>query len=148
MGYRWQQIALHGSVAGIISGVFLGIMLKLIEGWSGKLVYTLLLNVDFITWLPATIPEWVEFGMHLLVALPLGWLYIAYVSWRGRPWLVGVVVGIVTSITWLPLTMVSERTPATDDYVGLLWWLAGHVAYGVVLGGYGSRFLKTRNGRR
>ncbi|MFS0722868.1 hypothetical protein [Paenibacillus sp. 1P07SE] len=148
MNRNWRRIIIHGSAAGLLSGLVLGGLLKWIEHESGKLVYTLLLNVDFVDWLPQTMPEWLEFGLHLLIAVPLGWLYAVLTTWRGRPWLLAAAIGLTASLTWVPLTLASDRTPGTGDLSALLWWLSGHLVYAGVLGGYGKLVMSHRAGRR
>lgn len=133
--YDWRRWLLRGTIAGLLSGVALGLLLKAIEQWSGSKVYTLLLNVDFIPWLPGALPEWLEFAMHLIVAVPLGWA-CAYLAGRyGHPLRLGAVLGLaVAALTWAPLTTLSERTPDTADLGALGWWLAAHLIYGLALG--------------
>ncbi|GBF74496.1 hypothetical protein PA598K_02844 [Paenibacillus sp. 598K] len=145
----WRRSLLRGTTAGLLSGVALGLLLKAIEQWSGSKVYTLLLNVDFIPWLPEALPEWLEFAMHLVVAVPLGWA-CAYLAVRyGRPLRFGAATGLAAAVlTWAPLTALSDRTPDTADIGALRWWLAAHLIYGLVLGLALRRLMSRREVRR
>lgn len=44
--------------------------------------------------------------------------------------------------TWVPLTLLSERVPRTDDAEAFGWWIAGHFVYGAVLAVFGAVFRK------
>ncbi|WP_424768971.1 hypothetical protein [Paenibacillus sp. sgz302251] len=140
---EWLRLLAAGITAGGISGIVLGVTMKLLEHWSGKAVYVLLLNVDFIKWLPAQMPEWVEFTLHLAVALPIGILYLILLSlWRSPMGLSMGLSAAITCCTWIPLTQLSERTPSVTDIEALLWWIAGHLVYGFVLARFGKWWLK------
>ncbi|MEH6882539.1 hypothetical protein V7Z92_01165, partial [Priestia megaterium] len=70
-----------GISIGMLSGIILGLCLKWIEWLTGKQVYTLLLNVDFIPIIgPIQWPEWVEFVFHLLIAVAIGIVFVYIVG--------------------------------------------------------------------
>lgn len=133
-----------GTVFGVVTGVELGVLLKFIEMYTDKKVYTLLLNIDFVYAQP--LPEWIEFALHLLVAIVLGIVYVwllSRVSYvRTHRMLVGILIGVATIPAFFPLTALSPRTPAVDDWVAFGWWAFGHVMYGAMLGFFGH-FVKT-----
>jgi hypothetical protein len=119
---------------GLVTGTALGMFLKTIQWATGERVYTLLLNIDFL--IPKPLPEVVEFGLHLIVSMVFGVLYmilcirlfrISRMTW-------GIVMGILTMPLFFPLTVLSTRTPAVDDGSALAWWCAGHLLYGILLG--------------
>lgn len=61
-----RQTILLSIYIGLISGILLGLFLKLVENITGILVYTLLLNIDFIPGVGAI--KWtepIEFIFHL-----------------------------------------------------------------------------------
>lgn len=137
-----------GIAAGLVSGITLGLLFRWVEHRFGVGVYTLLLNIDFIPYVPERLAEQLEFALHLGVSLTIG---IAYIAWltgeRGtrlrlpqldRPWPAGLLFGSLPILLFIPLTLVSERTPAIDDFAALAWWIAGHVLYGVILGSFGA----------
>jgi hypothetical protein len=130
-------------MAGALSGIVLGLTMKLLEQITGSAVYVLLLNIDFISWLPGQMNEWMEFALHMLVSLPLGILYLSLLSlWRSPAGLSFGMSLAVACCTWVPLAQLSGRTPDIDDFQALLWWLIGHLVYGAVLAGFGTRWVK------
>ncbi len=133
-----RTIIRQGLLAGLISGIVLGLVLKWIQYRTGSLVYTLLLNIDFIPLLPPRLPEWLEFALHLVVALVLGVLFRWWITRWQHPWLAGLTLGFASSLLFFPLTMLSDRVPAVQDWQAYMYWLSGHVLYGMVLGAAGA----------
>ncbi|MCM3398769.1 MULTISPECIES: hypothetical protein [Oceanobacillus] len=122
--------------SGIISGLVLGIFLKMVELFTGKAVYVLLLNVDYIP----IIKEWnmheaIEFGLHLIVSIILVLcIYFLLERWKLQnqmlPYIiVNVLIGCILYFT----TQLSERTPDLMDRTAFLFWAVGHLIYGVVV---------------
>jgi hypothetical protein len=140
-----QQILFHGILAGMLTGIAMGFFFKWIENVTGSKVYILLLNVDFVPFLPQPLPEWLEFILHLIVSVGISALYIMlllrYPSLRTKALRLGIAAGALAIPTFIPLTLLSTRTPAIDDGVALFWWVVGHLLYGVGLGLYGRLFL-------
>ncbi|MGO4696973.1 hypothetical protein AB4Z50_22065 [Paenibacillus sp. 2TAB26] len=138
-----SKLVIAGIAAGAVSGIVLGFTMKLLEHLTGSAVYVLLLNIDFIEWLPYKRTETLEFILHMVVALPLGIIYLSLLSlWRAP---IGLSLGMsiaVACCTWIPLTQLSERTPATSDVQALIWWLLGHLLYGAVLSLFGVTWIK------
>ncbi|WP_138752014.1 hypothetical protein [Paenibacillus sinopodophylli] len=135
---QFVPLLLYGLLVGTISGAALGLVMKLFGEITGTGIYVLLLNVDFIAWLPHPMTERFEFVLHMLVALPIGILFIAMLRVWTSPLGVGLGMGAaIACCTWIPLTQMSERTPSTADLAALSWWIAGHLVYGVVLAGLG-----------
>ncbi|MDQ8738649.1 hypothetical protein [Paenibacillus sp. LHD-38] len=133
----------YGLLAGVLSGLVLGITMKLLERLTGSAVYMLLLNVDFIDWLPQPLPELAEFALHLIVALPLGMLFLALLRIWKSPLGLGLGMGLALACcTWIPLTQLSERVPSSADIAALLWWITGHLLYGTVLAYFGKSWIK------
>ncbi|SFS60059.1 hypothetical protein SAMN05428962_1301 [Paenibacillus sp. BC26] len=110
-------------------------VLKGFQSLSGKQVYTLLLNVDWVPNMPNQLPETVELALHLVVSVPIGIFYVTMTKGMTpqRRWMVGLLFGLLTAVTWFPLTALSDRVPATTDLAALLLWLLGHICYGLGL---------------
>ena len=73
MNHLTKELMVRGSFAGLISGLFLGLFLKVIQHQFGIEVYTLLLNVDYIPVLKEMkFPEIIEISFHLLISIVLG----------------------------------------------------------------------------
>jgi hypothetical protein len=136
---RRPQIIITGGFFGIVAGLLIGLFFKWIESMELANVYTLLLNIDFIPFLPPQLDEWQEFSLHLLVSAMMGLLFGWLLQWSGRPWLSGMLVGLIPLPLFIPLTLISERTPAIDDFYALLWWIVGHLGYGACLSLLGKR---------
>lgn len=137
---------LEGAWLGLWTGIALGLFFKLVQASTGSLVYTLLLNVDFIPFARLLrlerLPEWLEFALHLTVSLALGIAFVLLIRRGWRPVRTGLLLGLLPAPLFVPLTLLSERTPRLDDPVALAWWLAGHLLYGGLLAWQGIRYKK------
>ncbi|NUU78693.1 hypothetical protein [Paenibacillus xylanilyticus] len=150
--YSLQQKSLNhplpwisGSLTGVISGLFLGFFLKAIQAYTGEKVYTLLLNVDFVPWLPPTLPEWIEFTLHLGVSIIIGIFYFCWIQRSGHPLLRGILIGAVSSLLYIPLSQLSSRVPGLLDFRAISLWVMGHLLFGILLGVCG-RIWKRQKG--
>lgn len=132
-----------GLLAGLISGTALGLAMKLLGNLTGMAVYVLLLNVDFMQWLPNPMTELAEFALHLMFALPLGVLFLVLLRIWKSPLGLGLGMSLaIACCTWIPLTQLSDRVPSSADTTALLWWISGHLIYGAVLAGFGYLWIK------
>ncbi|GGD55897.1 hypothetical protein [Paenibacillus nasutitermitis] len=127
------DLFIRGAAMGLAAGIGLGLLLKAMEAATGMLVYTLLLNVDFIAFLPAEMPEALEFALHLAVSVPLGILYLWLVQRLGIRLWPGLALGLLTACLWVPLTLASNKVPAIDEGLALLLWTGAHLVYGCLL---------------
>lgn len=137
MGF--QSILFRGSWAGVVSGILLGLFLKLVEHHTHIRVYTLLLNVDYIPVLNQfLLPELIEFSLHLLVSVWLGTILLYLLEKKevgkaeGFKWVVA--VSLFIGLLLYPTTSLSSRTPTLSDGLAWTYWLLGHGLYGGVLG--------------
>ncbi|MCJ8013159.1 hypothetical protein MUG84_15615 [Paenibacillus sp. KQZ6P-2] len=143
MGKRIKRLAsfpgfwLRGLICGLAGGFILGLFLRLVEQNTGHQVYRLLLNVDFISFLPPHMPEWIEFALHMVVSLIIGLLYSSWVmsSIKPRPLLSGLILGLLSSLLYFPLADLSDRVPSPSDMTAFAWWLTGHLLFGFTLFG-------------
>lgn len=132
-----------------MSGVVLGLFLKLIQSITKLKVYTLLLNVDYIPTLKNLIlPEIVEFGLHLMISVVLAFGVNFYIT--RREFKKGTIISFVVKVSLLiglllfPTTILSERTPSITNAYAFLVWMVGHWIYGFVL----VRILSIKTGGR
>lgn len=132
---------LSGIITGMVTGVFLGFFLKSVQALSGEKVYTLLLNIDFVPGLPAHLPEWFEFSLHLAVSIVIGIFYIWWIKCSGRPIIRGIILGAISSLLYIPLAPLSPRVPDLNDTGAILYWVAGHLLFGTLLGICGKYVL-------
>jgi ribose/xylose/arabinose/galactoside ABC-type transport system permease subunit len=134
----------------MLSGIILGLCLKWIEWLTGKQVYTLLLNVDFIPIIgPIQWPEWVEFVFHLLIAAAIGIVFVYIVGKLNNMSIRKIVLcsfllTLPTIPLYFPLTLLALKpTPAVDDAVAIFYWTAGHLIFSAALV-FGYIILKRR----
>lgn len=147
---RIGKVLRLGISIGMLSGVILGLCLKWIEWLTGKQVYTLLLNVDFIPIIgPIQWPEWVEFVFHLLIAAAIGIVFVYIVGKLNNMSIRKIVLcsfllTLPTIPLYFPLTLLALKpTPAVDDAVAIFYWTAGHLIFSAALV-FGYIILKRR----
>lgn len=134
-----NRFILRGTLIGIISGVLLGLFLKWIESLTGFKVYTLLLNVDYITFLNELhLNELADFSLHLIVSIALVIVIMILIQirkWNKRRqfWHVIWINGVIGLLLYPMTTVLSERTPEIFDIGAISWWVIGHLLYGVIV---------------
>jgi hypothetical protein len=124
---------------GLLSGIVLGLFLKIIQSITNLKVYTLLLNVDYVPFLKSIhLPEIVEFILHLMISIILAFGVNLYITKKDltKERIIGFVmkVGLIVGLLLYPTTYFSERTPEITSIYSFLFWMAGHGLYGAVLG--------------
>jgi hypothetical protein len=132
------RVAVWSILYGIISGVVLGLFLKSVELASGKKVYTLLLNVDYIPFLKEIkTSELLEFCLHLVISIFVVIVLCYFLQrkeWTNpkKKWFV-LWLSLAIGVSLYPTTMLSERTPEFTDLYAFLFWMGGHGIYGWLL---------------
>ncbi|MCP3761867.1 hypothetical protein NLX67_05645 [Domibacillus sp. A3M-37] len=129
---------------GAVTGLFLGFFLKGIELFTGKGVYTLLLNVDFIPIINQVLwPEWIEFFFHLLVSLLIAAGFFLLLPKTKRPYSTAFLLTLPAIFLYFPLSALAcKSVPEMDDMRAFFWWTAGHILYALILGLYGQKFKR------
>lgn len=147
---RIGKVLRLGISIGMLSGIILGLCLKWIEWLTGKQVYTLLLNVDFIPIIgPIQWPEWVEFVFHLLIAVVIGIVFVYIVGKLNnmsirKMVLCSFLLTLPTIPLYFPLTLLALKpTPAVDDLLAIFYWTACHLIFAAALV-FGYIILKRR----
>ncbi|WP_373894102.1 hypothetical protein ACUL41_01715 [Virgibacillus natechei] len=131
-------------VMGILSGLVLGGYLKIVEQLTAKQVYTLLLNVDYLPIIQDwSLSEIQEFSLHMVVSV---WLAIALYFILGSdkifPYVIlSVLIGALLYLT----TVLSDQTPLLTDTAAFVYWLMGHLIYGIIIGILASQVGIDRN---
>jgi hypothetical protein len=130
-----SEILTKGTILGIISGIFLGVLLKSVEVYTNHKVYTLLLNIDFIPILgKVTWPELIEFSFHLIVSLLLG-LVFYYLSdkWNAgkkQRWILAAILTIPALLLYFPLSLLAvKEVPSITDWGAFLYWTGAHFLF-------------------
>lgn len=117
---------------GILSGLVLGGLLKTVEQLTDKQVYRLLLNVDYFP----IIQDWPmnemqDFLLHMVVSVGLVIvLYLTLGKKVNRYIILSVLIGGMLYLT----TAFSDRTPALTDMMAFIYWMVGHLIYGIIIG--------------
>lgn len=138
MVVRKRDFVIKSIIAGTIAGLFLGFLFKYVEVTFNIRVYTLLLNIDFIPIFGNYhYPEFVEFLLHLLIAIGLSavMVYIIYFKkYLKRHQLIAVILtSVLIALVYFPTTVLSNRTPALTSVEALAVWIVGHLLFGIVL---------------
>ncbi|MFE8703690.1 hypothetical protein ACFYKX_24280 [Cytobacillus sp. FJAT-54145] len=131
---------LNATVIGIISGIVLGAVLKVIEEQTTKKVYTLLLNIDFIPILNSIqFGEMGEFLFHLLFSIILSFIYMSWTE-KSSPnsalayFVKASIVTFPTILLYFPLSFLAlKEVPAINDIQSIMFWTFGHFMYVIAL---------------
>lgn len=130
----------EGLIAGTLSGIILGLLLKAIQYKTGVLVYTLLLNIDFIPVMgDIQWPEMIEFIFHLIISLIIGIVYTIgsyryFYKRKVAQLLFSYLLTLPTVFLYFPLTYLAEKpTPPLNDIEAISYWTLGHAVYAAAL---------------
>ncbi|MGD6818402.1 hypothetical protein [Metabacillus sp. 84] len=124
---------LRGGLCGLAGGFALGFFLKWTQGVTGLTVYTLLLNIDFLY--PYPLPEWVEFAIHLGVAVLIGAGFGAIVkktriSRFRNQLLLASLITLPAVFLYFPLSLLAIKSvPSIWNAAAFGWWSAGHAVF-------------------
>lgn len=122
---------------GIVAGSIFGLLLKGIEQFTHKKVYTFLLNIDYFpvigNW---KINEFTEFSLHLFVSVMVVFvLYYGLKRFKYEKRITAYIwSNLIVGVLLFPTTTFSVRTPAFTDVMALLYWLGGHAVFGALVG--------------
>nr|WP_239586950.1 hypothetical protein [Bacillus ectoiniformans] len=123
-------------------------MLKIIESETGKAVYTLLLNVDFIPLIGNIVwPEWIEFSFHLLVSFAISFSYFYLLSnvtpAARRPLVTALLLTLPAVLLYFPLSYLAIKpVPDLMDQSAFIYWTLGHIVYAYALFSWGNFYQK------
>jgi len=138
---------LRAVLYGLVSGLFLAALLKIIEDFTQFKVYTLLLNVDYIPYIKTFVfPEYIEVGFHLIVSIVLSiCLYLLIInlkiSSRKKIIILCTFICFIIGAALFPTTTFSDRTPAFTSIPSFSYWILGHIMYGCIMGILFARYL-------
>ncbi len=118
----------------------MGLFIKVLEALSGKKIYVLLLNVDFIPgFKESSFSELTEFCFHLIVAIQIGILF-AYLVERfqivekKKQYFFAIILTFPTVLLYFPLTILAiKETPDPSDPMAISLWSIGHLAFAILL---------------
>jgi len=128
------------TLIGLINGLLLGWIMKWVEMLSGKQVYKLLLNVDFLPLIGAV--SWSEvslFFFHLLFSLAItySYVYILHPLKVFRKWskyALAFITIIPAIMLYFPLSALSKtEVVLPSDLTAFFLWTILHLFYGLSL---------------
>lgn len=126
--------------AGLLAGLPLAFFFKFIEVTTDHKVYTLLLNIDYISVLNTYhFSEFVEVSFHLIVSIVLS-VFLFYFMRRKKiinstnVILFCVMINVFIAALYYPTTTLSDRTPPLWSLTAIAYWVVGHVLYGLLQG--------------
>ncbi|MET1013437.1 MAG: hypothetical protein ABWX61_02875 [Paenisporosarcina sp.] len=132
-----RQTILLAIYIGLTSGILLGLFLKLIEKITGILVYTLLLNIDFIPGIESI--KWaesLEFFFHVLVSILISFVFVYLVIklqiGQNFKKLLGLsfLLCIPTFALFFILSLLAiKEVPAWNDWDAFGYWTLTHLFY-------------------
>ncbi|NGP44387.1 hypothetical protein G4V62_05240 [Bacillaceae bacterium SIJ1] len=132
----WFKRFIAGVSSGIFSGVILGLILAAFEEISGKRVYTLLLNIDFIPWLSRWSGNmWIEWVLHMTVAVSIGCIHVLLTEiYKWPDVLSASALTVIALFMYIPLSTLALG-PAPSLIDGMAWglWFLGHLCFCVSL---------------
>ncbi|MFJ8068886.1 hypothetical protein ACIQZD_08045 [Peribacillus sp. NPDC096447] len=125
---------------GLINGVMLGLIMKWVEMFSGKQVYKLLLNVDFLPLIGAV--SWSEaslFFFHLLfsLAITFSYAYILHplkIFMKWNKYALAFITILPAIMLYFPLSALSKtEVVLPSDLTAFFLWAILHLFYGLFL---------------
>jgi hypothetical protein len=129
-----------GILIGTLAGILFGLLMKAIEVLTGKLIYTLLLTVDFIPIIGSIQwGEFVEFIFHLILSIGITLLYIyankqfpiqSFLQYLNRAFLF--MLPFLPLYFILSLLAIREVADATD-MTAFLYWVLAHIVFAYLL---------------
>lgn len=132
-----RQTILLSIYIGLISGILLGLFLKLVENLTGILVYTLLLNIDFIPGIGSV--KWaesIEFVIHLLVSILIGFVFVFLVIKLQigqnikKLLALSFLLCLPTFALFFVLSLLAiKEVPAWNDWTAFGYWTFAHLFY-------------------
>ncbi|MDP1417824.1 hypothetical protein Q8G35_05325 [Peribacillus simplex] len=127
------------SLIGLINGILLGLIMKWVEMFSGKQVYKLLLNVDFLPligdvfWSEASL-----FFFHLLFSLAITFSYVILhplkIFRKWNKYALAFITIIPAIMLYFPLSALSKsEVVLPSDLTAFFLWTILHLFYGLSL---------------
>ncbi|MDQ0160318.1 hypothetical protein [Alkalibacillus salilacus] len=147
---RYLYIALF---VGLISSTAMSLYLYIIETFTGKQLYTLLLNIDFIYTPSETVPEnfylAFEYALHVIVATVIVTFYLYLITKKESFWNkrmeIAAILSFMAFLTYFPLTILAvTKTPNAFDIMAIFDWFIAHVIFFFMMY-YISEWLLVRN---
>ncbi|MGG0411374.1 hypothetical protein [Peribacillus simplex] len=127
------------SLIGLINGILLGLIMKWVEMFSGKQVYKLLLNVDFLPLIrDISRSEASLFFFHLLFSLAITFSYVILhhlkIFRKWNKYALAFITIIPAIMLYFPLSALSKsEVVLPSDLTAFFLWTILHLFYGLSL---------------
>jgi len=125
----------HWLIGGILSGLFLGLVLWIADRVGALGLLDLLLDDSFLPIIGPGSNRLVEWSLHLLTSVLL-YIAFSYLSRRfnlARTVMWGAGFGAISSLIYVPLSNVSGAV-LRPGWEGPIVWFAAHIAWGALVG--------------
>lgn len=122
---------------GIVSGIILAVILGVVQYFTGKQLYTLLVNMDYIPLLnKLPVHPVIGFIFHLvfaIVAILLLYTLLKLLDLHTNI-LMYIVGNTVGGAVFYSLTYFSSLSPPITDMIAWLYWIVAHTIFGFTVG--------------
>ncbi|OIK09036.1 hypothetical protein BIV59_18025 [Bacillus sp. MUM 13] len=134
------KVVKYGIMAGLVSGFFLGFLMKAIENATNENIYRLLLDTKFIPVIgKIQWSEMTQFLFHLLLSAVLGMLYFFILNqWKicslqGKC-VISLLIIIPLIFAYFPISSLSSLPkPQTNNLTAFGLWAISHLLYACLL---------------
>lgn len=133
------------TIIGILAGIVLLLMLKLVLLTTGNTAYILLFNFDYVPIVNTLKPVWFfgyVFHFFTCVVSVIALFYILkkwHLQFRILPYIL--VYGVGGGALFF-LTALSDQPPASNDWVAWIYWTLAHGIYGYVVGWLVKKWMR------
>ena len=122
---------------GIVAGIVLILILKVVLMLTGNTAYILLFNFDYVPILNALKPIWLFGYVFHFVTCIVSVIALFYIlkNWNleKKIWLYMLVYSVGGGALFF-LTALSNQPPAANDFMAWTYWTFAHAVYGYVVG--------------
>lgn len=125
------------TLVGIIGGIVLMIMLKIVLVFTGNTAYILLFNFDYVPILNELRPVWLFGYVFHFVTCMVSVIVLFYIL-KTQRWemklLPYIAVYTIGGGALFFLTSLSPQPPAANDVMAWIYWTLAHAIFGYVVG--------------
>ncbi|WP_010531965.1 hypothetical protein [Lentibacillus jeotgali] len=127
------------SIIGIVAGIILLVLLKIVQVVTGSQAYVLLFNTDYIPMMPDWGPAnfgGVAFHFVFCIVSVVALFYILKLFRLERSMLVYFAIYTGGSAILYALTGLTDRPPVVMDLMAWTYWTVAHAVYALTVGSF------------